>query len=139
MIEEKPAKKVNHGRNLKCLRKVLGYTQERLAFELNMSQQAFSDMEKRETIDDKTLKKVADVMKVPVDAIKNMTEESTYNFINTLNENTFNDNSGLNNIVNNPIDKIIELYNEKMELYEKLLQSEREKVDILQEALRDKK
>lgn len=138
MLAEIPVRSIDHGRNVKFLRKILGYTQEKLAFDLEMSQQALSDLEKKETIDDKTIKKIALAMKVPVEAIKNMTEDSTYNFINTFNENIFNDNSGLHNTINNPIEKIVELYNEKIELYEKLLQSEREKNELLKKLLSGK-
>lgn len=31
----------------------------------------------------------------------------------------------------NPIDKIVELYNEKVELLERLLQAEKEKIELL--------
>jgi len=63
------------------------------------------------------LDRISKVLNVPVDAIKNFDEAATVNYI----ANTFNGNSG--NYMNfNPLDKVVELY-------ERLLASEREKVD----------
>ena len=63
---------------------------------------------------------VAKILKVPVDAIKNFNEEAAYNYFNTFNDSSvgaFNNH----NCVFNPIDKIVQLYEEKIALYERLL------------------
>jgi len=63
---------------------------------------------------------------------RGFTEESIFNYFNT-----FNDNSGAGawssngTFTFNPIDKLIEVYEENKKLYEQLLASEREKVEIL--------
>ncbi|WP_128330793.1 helix-turn-helix domain-containing protein [Apibacter sp. HY039] len=124
-------KKVHQGRNIKRLREMLGIKQESLAFDLGVSQATVSDYEQKEALDEKILEKVSKVLKVPVEAIKNMSDEATHNFINT-----FNDNSTVNGIINynptfNPIDKIVELYSEKEELYKQMLNDK----DILIEKL----
>lgn len=65
------------------------------------------------------------------EAIKNYNEEVVINIISS----TLHDNAG--SINNNctldfsPIDKIIELYDEKVALLERLLESEKDKVEIL--------
>ena len=108
--------------------------QEALAFELNISQQAVSKLEQKEMIDDETLNKVAGVLRIPVEAIKNMTDDAAVNIV----ANTFNshDTSTLHAVnyypTFNPIDKLVELY-------ERMLRIEQEKVSLLQEALRDRK
>jgi hypothetical protein len=76
------------------------------------------------------LAQVAKVLKVPVEAIKNFDEEAAINIIgNTYNS---NDTSTLNAFnfhpTFNPIDKIVELY-------EALVKSEKEKVEMLQKLI----
>lgn len=124
--------KVHQGRNIKRFRDILGVKQEALAAELDMTQQAFSKLEQKEQIDEKTLNKVATVLQIPVEALKNMTDEAAVNIV----ANTFNSHDTSTSIsyypTFNPIDKVVELY-------ERMLKTEQEKVSLLQEALRDKK
>ncbi len=124
--------RVHQGRNIKRFRDILGVKQEALAAKLEMTQQAFSKLEQKEQIDEKTLSKVAEALHIPVEAIKNMTDEAAFNIIG----NTFqNDSSAYVYQYKcnfNPIDKVIELY-------ERMLKAEQEKVSLLQEALREKK
>lgn len=126
--------RVHQGRNIKRFRDILGVKQETLAVELNMTQQAFSKLEQKEEIDDETLIKVADILKIPVEAIKNTTDEAAINIVaNTFTSNDTSTLTALNYYPTfNPIDKVIELY-------ERMLKAEQEKVSLLQEALRDKK
>ena len=124
--------RVHQGRNVKRFRDILGVKQETLAEKLEMTQQAFSKLEQKEQIEEKTLIKIAEVLQIPVEAIKNMTEEAAFNIIG----NTFqNDSSAYAYQYKcnfNPIDKVVELY-------ERMLKNEQEKVRLLQEALQDKK
>jgi len=95
--------------------------------DLGLSQQSVSLLEQKETIDPDLLDKISKVLKVPVEAIKNFDEAATVNYI----ANTFNGNSG--NYMNfNPLDKVVELY-------ERLLASEREKVEMLEKLAGEKK
>lgn len=124
-------KTIHEGRNVKRIREILGMKQDALAMELGLSQQAVSALEQKEKIDEKILEDVAKVLKVPSDAIKNLTDEAATNFFNT-----FNDNSGFNyNCTFNPLDKYIEAMEENKKLYERLLQTEREKVALLEKML----
>jgi len=126
-------KTIHQGRNVKRFREMLGMKQEALAYELGQdwNQKKISSLEQKEVIDDPLLEQIAKLLKVPVEAIKNFDEEQAVHIIS----NTFNDSSILNGInyypTFNPIDKIIELY-------EALVKSEKEKVDLLQKLL-DKK
>lgn len=129
---EKPTQ-IHHGRNVKRFREMLGIKQEGLALELgeDWSQRRVSLLEAEETIEDDILAQVAAILKVPVDAIKNFTEEAVFNIIgNTVNN---HDQAAFFNYYPtfNPIDKLIELFEENKRLYQELLQSEREKVEIL--------
>lgn len=125
--------KTHHGRNIKRLREMLGIKQEAITIDLGITQQSVSELEQKEFIDDSTLKKVAKTLNVPIDAIKNMNDEATFNYINTFNDKV--ESSFLNNPINctfNPIDKIVELYNEKEALYERML---KEKDELLEKLL----
>ena len=74
------------------------------------------------------LEKVAQVLGVPQEAIKNFNEEAAVNIIAS----TLNDNAGSINhnctFSFNPVDKIVELY-------ERMLQAEKEKNELLEKLL----
>lgn len=120
-------KKIHHGRNVKRLREMLGIKQEVLATDLNITQATMSKLEAKEEIEKETLEKIAQALKIPVEAIENFNDEGALNFI----ANTFNnhDNSSIINF--NPIDKIVELYSEKEALYERMIQEKNELIEKL--------
>lgn len=127
-------KTIHHGRNVKRFREMLGIKQEGLAYQLGeeWNQKKISALEQKEVIDDPLLEQVAQLLKVPAQAIKNFDEEAAVNIIgNTV---TNHDNSSVFNYYPtfNPIDKIVELY-------EALVKSEREKNELLERMLEGKK
>jgi len=123
--------KVHHGRNIKRLREMLGVKQEHIANELNMTQQAISKLEQKEQIEDEILERVSKVLNIPLDAIKNLNEDATTNYINTFYNNQGN-GFFANNVTFNPIEKIVDLY-------ERLLAAEKDKVAMLEKLLEGKK
>jgi len=128
-------KSIHEGRNVKRIREILGIKQDALAAELGLSQQAISALEQKERIDEKILGDVAKVLKVPAEAIKNMTDDAATNFINT-----FNDNSSgpYYQCTINPIDKLVEVFEENKKLYAALMKEKDEKIALLEKML-DKK
>ena len=137
------ATKTSHiGRKISRIRELRGMKQEALAAELGISQQSVSSLEQSEHIEDEKLEKVAKVLGVRKEAIKNFSEEKAINFFNSIYENNFTNSQGTtfgNNLGTfNPIDKIVELYQEKEKLYERILQAEKDKVAYLEKLL-DKK
>ncbi len=132
--------KIHHGRNIKRFREMMGIKQEALAFELgeDWSQKKVSLLEQKEEVEEELLRQVAEILKVPAEAIKSFSEETAINIIsNTFHD--FKDNasaSALNYKCSfNPIDKLIESMEENKKLYERLLESEREKVEIMKRML----
>ena len=127
---------IHQGRNVKRFREMLGIKQETLASELgdDWNQKKISLLEQKEVIEDNLLEQVAKALKVPVEAIKNFDEQSAVSYFNT-----FNDHSGAgaffsstnHNCTFNPIERWLEVLDENKKLYERLLESEREKVEIL--------
>src|SRR5690606_193537 len=120
--------KIHQGRNIKRFREMLGIKQEALAHELgeDWSQKKISLLEQKETVEDAILAQVSDILRIPVEAIQNFDEEQAITVISS----TFNDNSAVvyNNPVFNPVDKILQLHEEKIALYERMLKEKDEMV-----------
>ena len=85
--------KVHHGHNIKRFRMIRGIKQQEIANALAITQQAVSDLEKKEEVDDDTLNIVANVLKIPVDAIKNFRNEGEVIVIGNNFNDVFHDNS----------------------------------------------
>lgn len=124
---EMPRKK-HHGKNLQRIRVYLGIKQDALATDLGMAQQTISRIEQQEEIEEEVLGKLAEALGVSADLIKNFDEEKAVYNINSHNYRDATISEGGSALaaaqVFNPVEKIVELY-------ERLLKSEREKVDIL--------
>ncbi|MXO03961.1 helix-turn-helix domain-containing protein [Flavobacterium sp. HBTb2-11-1] len=130
------------GRNISRIRELRGMKQEALAISIGVSQQSVSNIEGSETIDDEKLNKIAEVLGVSAETIKNFSDEGVFNYFNTFNEPNFANSNGAfgqnNNCSFNPIDKLIESYDENRKLYERLLESEKEKISYLEKLLKEK-
>jgi transcriptional regulator with XRE-family HTH domain len=128
-----PNHKVHEGRNIKRFREMLGIKQDALAFDLNMSQQAISLLEQKETIDTPLLQQISAVLKIPVEAIQNFDEEQVVSIIsNTFN--THDQSNGVNVYPTfnfNPLDKMVELY-------ERMLQQQKEMIEKLERLIEKK-
>ena len=120
------------GRNIERIRRLKGIKQDTLASALGISRQLLSKIEQSETLDDERLEQVAKALGVTSETIKEFDESSAVNNIG----NTFHEGSSLINFNFNPIEKIVQLYDEKIELYDALLQSEREKNSLLESMLK---
>ncbi len=131
-------KKIHEGRNVKRFREMLGIKQEALAAELgeDWTQSKISLLEAKETIEPAILDRVAKVLKVPVEAIKNFDEETA--IVNIQNN---YDGSTLNHSANyqynyqptfNPVDKVVELY-------ERLLKEKDAEIEDLKKQVGEKK
>lgn len=121
---------IHQGRNIKRFREMLGIKQEGLALELgdDWNQRKISLLEQKESIEPELLEQVAKVLKVPVEAIKNFDEEKAVNIISNKFDNGSVGYQKNDQCTFNPIDKV-------MELFERLLASEKEKVDLMKEIL----
>lgn len=131
-------KKIHQGRNIKRFREMLGIKQEALAFELgdDWNQKKISLLEQKEMVESDILAQVAQILKVPVEAIENFDEESAINII----ANTFNNHDHSSpqfaNVINNspnfhPLDKMVELY-------ERMLQQQKEMIEKLEKLIEKK-
>lgn len=118
------------GRKISRIRELRGMKQEALAQLMGVSQQAISKIEQSADVEDLALEKIAQALGVTAEAIRGFTEEAVFNIISNTFHNTSSDNSTLiASSLNyqptfNTIEKIVELY-------ERLLASEREKIELL--------
>jgi transcriptional regulator with XRE-family HTH domain len=96
--------------------------------ELGISQQAISKIEQSAEVEDAALEKIAKILGVTSEAVKNFTEEAVFNYFNNFHDSSSGDFR--HHCTFNPIDKIIELYDEKVALLERLLQAEKEKNEL---------
>lgn len=120
------------GRNISRIRELRGMKQEALALAIGVSQQSVSNIEASETVDDDKLKVIAQALGVTTEGIKNFSEEGVINYFNTFNDTDFSNSQGAfghnHQCTFNPLDKVVELY-------ERLLQAEKEKVEYLEKLL----
>ncbi len=130
--------KIHQGRNVKRFREMLGIKQEALAFDLgdDWNQKKISLLEQKEVVEDPLLAKISEVLKIPVEAFQNFDEEQAVNLISC----TFSDNAMFNNRVEiqniNPVDKLIQLHEEKIALYERMLKEKDEMMGRLEKFLK---
>lgn len=117
------------GRKISKIRELKGMKQETLASELGISQQAVSKIEQSAEVEDAALEKIAKILGVTADAVKNFTEEAVFNYFNNFHDSSSGDFR--HHCTFNPIEKIVELYDEKVALLERLLQAEKEKNELL--------
>ena len=116
----------SHGANLKRWREWRGIKQEVLADKIGVSQATLSGYEKKDV-----LEKITKALDIPIEAITELNEGALINIYSG----TWQDNAtaagSIQNQIFNPIDKIVELY-------ERLLKAEQEKVTMLHDIIKDK-
>jgi len=137
MMSATPTKKIHEGRNVKRFREMLGIKQDALAADLgdDWNQQKISLLEQKESIDPTLLQQISAALKIPAEAIQNFDEEAAINIIaNTI---TNNDNAAVvyNYPTFHPVDKLVQLHEEKIALYERMLKEKDEMMARLEKLL----
>ncbi len=137
---ENDKKSVHQGRNAKRLREAKGIKQEAIAIDLEISQQAVSQLEKRQELDDATIAVYAKVLEIDESFIRNMVDESllegsTYFYDHSIQ----NKNVNTQSLTFNPLDKLVEVYSEKDQLYERIIELEKEKSALMEQMIKEKK
>lgn len=116
---------------------LLKYELRKVLLKTDWSQKKVSLLEQKEKVEEELMSQVAEVLKIPVEAIKKFDEEFAVNIIS----NTFTSHDQATGLIYNqsptfnPLDKLLELMEENKKLYERLLEAEREKVEILKKML----
>ncbi|WP_427875457.1 helix-turn-helix domain-containing protein [Flavobacterium sp. MMS24-S5] len=125
------------GRNISRIRELRDMKQEALAIALGVSQQTISIIEGTENVDEEKLKKIAEVLGVPADVIRNFSEEAVFNIMGNSYDNG-SSSINHNNCTFNPLDKLLEVIEKNEKLYERLVEAEKEKVALLEKLLDNK-
>lgn len=118
-------KKVKIGPNIRFIRNLKGFKQEAVASELGVSQAEYSLIENSDLVDDQIIIQIAQILNVTPELIKEFNEnQAFYSIENKVDNTTISENAhGIHQIFS-PVEKVVELY-------ERLLASEREKIEIL--------
>lgn len=116
------------GRKIEKVRRLCGITQTELGSILGISKQAVSKMEQASQMDDERLHIIAKALNFTTDAIKNFNEGAAFNII----ANTYYNHASSVKYEFNPIEKIMQLYDEKIALYERML---KEKNDLIEKLM----
>ncbi|WP_019541044.1 helix-turn-helix domain-containing protein [Proteiniphilum acetatigenes] len=134
--KEQTFKNTHHGHAVKRIRHSLGIKQEVLADMMGITQARVSNFEQKKVLEDEIIDKLAKALNVAPQLIKELEEDPVTVIIEN---NRIDNNSGSaynyiagDNIINNPIDKIAELF-------ERLLEKEQEKIALLEKLLGEKK
>jgi Predicted transcriptional regulator len=136
----KREKNTHHGHAVRRIRNSMGIKQEALATDMGITQSLVSFYEQKKEIESDMIEKFARALNVSSELIKEL-EEDPLTII--IENNTFENNQKVSNIGNyivedssvnhfDPVDKIVELF-------EKLLEKEQEKIALLEKLLKDKK
>lgn len=124
-------RKVNIGHNICVLRNLKGLKQETVAIQLGISQPEYSLIENSAEIEESIIRQVAQILNVTPEIIKEYNEnQAFYSIENKIENTTIHENGHGIHQVFSPVDKVVELY-------ERLLASEREKIEILKSQIKD--
>jgi transcriptional regulator with XRE-family HTH domain len=133
---EQKSKNTHHGHAIRRYRHTLGIKQEALATDMGISQALVSFYEKKKVIEDDMVEKFAKALNVTPKLIKELEEDPVTVIIenNNIETNYGRGYVAVDNSTNhyNPIEKIVELC-------EKLLEKEQEKITLLEKLLQEKK
>lgn len=129
-METTSVKKSNHGANARRWREWRDVKQDVLADQIGVSQATLSGYEKKSKLDPDIIEKIAKALDIPEEAITEIGEGTSINIFSG----TWQDNANCQNYnpTFNPLEKVVELY-------ERLLKAEQEKVALLQEIIQSKK
>lgn len=131
--------KKHFGRNISRIREMKGMKQETLAELLGISQQKMSVLENTADLDDAKLNDIAKALEVPTQAIKEYSDERMINYVNNFYDNSSSQGNSFNQgmyATFNPLDKLVEAYEENKKLYERLLAAEKEKLAYVEQLLK---
>lgn len=116
------------GRNIQYFRAIKGIKQEVLAADIDVSQGFLSQLEHQAEIPDEILEKISKSLDIDLNLLKEFDPDGAIFNINnnSFSENTFQEGATAIAQQFNPIEKIIELY-------ERLLRSEQDKLELLKQ------
>ena len=141
--------KIHQGENVRFFRNVRKMKQEDSAERIGVKQPAVAKIERQSAIEANMLTKCAEVLGISADLLKEFEPEKmfdsyTYNIDKIQNSDGSNllfskDAANTNTNHNYPLEKLMELNQKNADLYERLLQAEKEKTALLEKILSEMK
>lgn len=122
---------MNIGRKIGRIRELRGMKQSTMAIELGIAQQNVSKLENRDEIGDKLLEKVANILGVKPQGIRNFKEGDLQEIVTCMQTKEEKEMRINYSPSFDPMEKIVTLYDEKVVLLERLVKSEQEKIELL--------
>jgi len=148
-MNEEAEVKIHQGRNIRFFRNAKEMKQEVFAERMGVNQSVVTRLEQKSIIEEPMLAKCAEILGISVEMIKEFDPEKmfdnfTYNIDKIENSNAIfsisrDNSSSTPTNYNYPIEKIMELNQKNADLYERMLQAEKEKVTFLEKMLVEKK
>ncbi|MDA4696002.1 hypothetical protein NY544_09930, partial [Enterobacter hormaechei] len=100
------------------------------------NQKKISLLEQKDVIDENLLKAISQALKIPVEAFRNFDEEQAINIISNTFDNGAFLNTGHTSTFNvNPIEKMVQLHEDKIALYERMLKEKDEMMERLEKLI----
>lgn len=134
---------VHQGANIRKFRQLIGMKQETFGDLMGLNQQGVSRLEQKRVIEEDILFKAANILHISPEIIQKLEENPTSIVIENNTFQTGSSNVGVveqqrDNIVNHPVDQLMELNKEQASLYERMLALEKEKNALLEKLLKEK-
>ena len=142
-MNENSKGKIHQGRNIRFFRNAKNMKQEDFAERLGVSQPIVTRLEKQDVVDAAMLLKCAEILGVSADTLKEFDPETMFNNFTYHIDKIENTNGAISlskdgvtpTNYNYPLEKLMEMHRENIELYERLLQAEKEKNAIFEKML----
>ena len=142
-MKENNKVKIHQGRNIKFFRQAKNMKQEFFAEKIEVSQPVVTKIEKQSIIDDALLSKCADALGISVELIKNFDPETMFDhhifYYEDINfpDKAISSSKGVSNssFFHFAIERMMEMHKKNIELYERLLQAEKDKNALLEKML----
>lgn len=128
-VSLKAKDKRHDGFRISSFRAAIGMSQEDLGRKLKTTQQNISKLEQQEELEEEVFAGFARALGVQPEVLRNFNPDGgTVYHIQTMNDSSF-----INNI--NPLEHLLKQVEENKALHERLLQAEKDKVELLQQTV----
>jgi transcriptional regulator with XRE-family HTH domain len=138
-MTNKQAHPISIGKNIERVRKVKYIKQDVLANALGVTRQYISKLEQKDEIKEETLEQIAKALGVTAETIRSYNEDAAFSYIKNNYDSASSSFNGHSISNFNPLDKLMEMVEQNRALYERLIQTEREKNALLESILNKEK
>ncbi len=133
---------ISHGENTRYYRNMKRFSQEYMAAKLGISQPKYSEIERSAVIDDETLSKIANILNIGLEWLKEIPIlKGTTIYNQDGNGTNFQNTGDVNYTIQNPVEEIKEAYTNTIEIlernFDKTLRDKDRRIETLEERNND--